>query len=129
MKEFNKLAELIANGVITVEELAGAPMLIERAKLVDEGVKACQKTLLFPLGSDKLRCYDYTDHAGEYQAWGDVSRDGLFTCWTNWCGKHEIGRVNLMDPKDVFMMLEENKEFAPDLERFLTEQIEKNKRE
>ena len=119
-----KLANLIANGTISVEDLANAAELIERAKFVREGLEACKKTLLFPLGTDKLNCYEYIDRAGEYSSWGTVTCDGIFTCWCNWGGNHEIGRVDLTNPGEVFMTFE-NQEFAHDLKRFLKEQIEK----
>lgn len=119
-----KLANLIANGTISIEDLANAPDLIERAKLVHRGIEACTKTILFPFGTNELHCYDYTDRAGEYSSWGTVTRDGIFTCWCNWGGNHEIGKVNLTKPAEVFMALE-NSEFAYDLKRFLNEQIQK----
>ena len=122
-----KLANLISNGTISVEELANAPALIERAKLVTDGLKACTKTLLFPLGTEELCCYSYTDRAGEYSAWGRVSRNGVFTIWCNWGGDHEVGRVNLNNPADVFMAFE-NEDFSWDLKRFLEEQIQKAKK-
>lgn len=117
------LAQMIANGTISIEELANANTLIERAKLVNDGVNACSKTLLFPLGVNELSCYDYTDRAGEYVAWGTVSRSGIFTCWCNWGGNHQIGQVDLTKPAEVFMAFE-NSEFAHDLKRFLKEQIQ-----
>lgn len=119
-----KLANLIANGTISVADLANASELIERAKLVTDGLKACTKTLLFPLGTEELHCFSYTDRAGEYSSWGTVSRDGTFTCWCNWGGNHEIGRVNLNKPAEVFVAFD-NYEFASDLKRFLKEQIQK----
>ena len=119
-----KLAEMIAKRIISVEELANAPELIERAQLVNEGLKACRSTLLFPFGTNELKCYDYTDRAGEYSSWGSVTIDGIFTCWCNWGGNHKIGEVNLNNPTEVFMAFE-NSEFAYDLKKFLKEQIEK----
>lgn len=119
-----KLSKMIADGTITVEELAKAPELIERANLVTEGLKACQKTLLFPLGADRLQCYSYTDRAGEYSSWGEVTVKGIFTCWSNWGGNHEVGKVDLTNPSDVFMAFEDPK-FAHNLKRFLKEQIAK----
>ena len=119
-----KLANLIANGTISVADLANASELIERAKLVTDGLKACTQTLLFPLGTEELHCFSYTDRAGEYSSWGTVSRDGTFTCWCNWGGNHEIGRVNLNKPAEVFVAFD-NYEFASDLKRFLKEQIQK----
>ena len=50
----NRLATFIANGSISVEELASAKELIERAELVTKGIEACKKTLAFPLGTTKL---------------------------------------------------------------------------
>jgi len=119
-----KLATLIANGTITIEDLANAPELIERAKLVRDGLDACAKTLLFPFGTNELHCYSYTDRAGEYSSWGSVTIDGIFTCWSNWGGNHEIGKINLNKPTEVFLAFG-NSEFAHDLKRFLNEQIEK----
>ena len=119
-----KLAELIANGTVSIEDLKNAPELIERAQLVTDGLKACSKTLLFPMGTEIIKCYTYTDRAGEYEAWGNVNRNGVFTCWCNWGGKHEIGRINLNNPTEVFMAFE-NREFAHNLKRFLEEQIGK----
>lgn len=118
----NKLAKLIANGDVSVEELDSAKELIERAELVKEGIEACKKTLSFPFGVSKINCYSYMDSAGEYEAWGSCSIDGTFTCSCNWGGNHVIGICNLTKFTEVFMAFE-NKEFAHDLRRFLLQQI------
>lgn len=123
-KIMNKLATLIAKGEITVEELASAKKLIERADLVTNGIKACSKTLVFPFGVSEINCYSYTDSAGEYEAWGTCTSDGTFTCSCNWGGNHVVGRCNLTNFTEVFMAFE-NSEFAYDLHRFLLQQIEK----
>ena len=123
----NKLAEMIAEGKITIEELASATVLVERAELVKKGVEACGKTILFPFGTNKVNCYEYTDSAGEYESWGYCTSDGMFTCYCNWGGNHETGKCNLLDFSDVFMAFE-NREFAYDLKRFLNQQIEKAKK-
>ena len=120
----NELANLIANGTITVEELASAKQLIERAELVRNGLEACKKTLAFRFGESSIDCYSYTDFAGEYEAWGNCQIDGTFTCWSNWGGNHIIGKCNLTNFAEVFMAFE-NKDFAYDLHRFLLEQIKK----
>lgn len=120
----NKLAALIASGEVTVEELANAGELIERAQLVTKGIEACKKTLTFPFGVSEIYCYSYTDRAGEYSSWGYCSRNGIFACSCNWGGNHVIGTCNLTDFADVFMAFE-NKEFECDLRKFLTQQIEK----
>ena len=120
-----RLVEKIANEEITVEELANVSKLIERAKLVTKGVEACKRTLVFPFGTNEVNCYGYVDSAGEYESWGSCTIDGTFTCYNNWGGNHPSGRCNLCDSKDVFMAFE-NKEFAPDLKRFLLEQIRKS---
>lgn len=122
----NKLATLIANGDITVEELASAKELIERAELVTKGIEACKKTLVFPVGSSSIDCYSYTGTAGEYEAWGKCTADGMFTCSCNWGGDHVNGRCNLMNFAEVFMAFE-NREFANDLYRFLNQQIDEAK--
>ena len=118
------LATLISNGTISIEELANAPELIERAKFVKESIEACKKNIQFPFGVDEVHCYSYMDRAGEYESWGKVSRNGLFICYSNWGGNHEIGRVNLLNSTEVFMAFE-NDEFVYDLKRFLSEQISK----
>ncbi len=120
----NRLANFIASGKITVEELATAPELIERAKFVTEALNACKKTIQFPFGTSEIDCYFYRDGFGEYEAWGTCNSDGLFTCSCNWGGNHVIGRVNLTNSGDVFMAFD-NQEFCSDLKRFLSEQIEK----
>lgn len=122
----NKIAELIANGNITVEELADAKTLIERAQLVKEGIEACKKTIVFPVGVKNIDCYSYTDRAGEYQSSGRYEHDGTFTCSCNWGGNHVIGKCNLTNFSEVFMAFE-NTEFENDLKRFLLEQINKVK--
>lgn len=121
------LVKLILDGVISVEDLADAPELIERAALVKEAVAACQKTISFPLGKDEVFCYDYTDRAGEYSAWGTVYHNGVFVCECNWGGNHEIGRVDLTSSTELFKALGDEA-FSYDLERFLREQIEKAKK-
>ena len=120
----NKLAEMIANGSITVEELAGATELIERAKLVKEGIEACKKTIVFHLGESSVNCYSYTDRAGEYEAWGHCTIAGTFSCSCNWGGTHKIGECNITNFKETFMAFE-NDDFAADLKRFLQQQINK----
>lgn len=69
----NKLAEMIANGLIDPEDLIDAEELINRAKLVSEGIKACKKNIQFPMGETEIYCYQYTDSAGEYSSWGYVT--------------------------------------------------------
>lgn len=120
----NKLAKLVANGRITVEELASANDLIERAKLVRDGIEACLKTISFPLGASEVECYYYMDKAGEYTAWGDCNQDGIFTCLCNWGGNHVIGECDLTNFAEVFMAFE-NEEFGENLRRFLKAQIDK----
>ncbi len=118
----NKLATLIANGDITVEELANAKELIDRAELVTKGLEACKKTLSFPLGANVIDCYSYTDSAGEYSSWGSCTSEGIFTCSCNWGGNHVIGECNLTNFAEVFMAFDNN-EFTNDLRRFLLRQI------
>lgn len=120
----NKLANLVATGKITVEELSTAPELIERAQLVKDGISACNKTLHFPMGVTEINCYSYMDSAGEYEAWGTCDNNGNFTCSCNWGGDHIIGQVNILNSSDVFMAFE-NQEFSSDLKRFLKQQIDK----
>lgn len=120
----NKLAKMISEGTITVEELAEAGTLISRAQFVTDALKACQRTILFPLGKKEINVYDYTDRAGEYHSWGICSCNGTFTCKANWCGDHTVGSVNLLSFTDVFMALEDE-HFNSDLTRFLQQQIDK----
>lgn len=125
-KKMNKLAALLADGKITVEDLANSSELIDRAKLVTEGIEACKKTLIFPLGTKEINCYSYTDSAGEYSAWGTCTFDGIFTCSCNWGGNHIIGSCDLNSFYNTFMAFQKD-DFATDLSRFLNEQIEKAK--
>ena len=120
----NKLATLIANGEITVEELANARELIDRAEIVTKGLEACKKTLVFPFGVSEINCYSYMDSAGEYQSWGSCTSDGIFTCSCNWGGNHVIGKCSLTNFAEVFMAFD-NDEFVHDLRRFLLQQIKK----
>lgn len=120
----NKIATLIANGEITVEELANAQELIDRAEIVNQGLEACKKTIMFPLGVCEIDCYSYTDSDGEYNSWGSCTNDGTFTCYCNWGGDHIIGKCNLKDFVSVFMAFEKH-EFVNDLRRFLLTQISK----
>ena len=122
----SKFEELIADEIITVEELANAHELIDRANLVKEGPSACKKTLLFPLGTEEINCYSHMDSVGEYETWGACTNDGLFICYITWGGNHEIGRCNLNNFADTFLAFN-NEDFASDLRRFLLEQIEKAK--
>lgn len=120
----NKLAKLIARGEITPKDLVDANELIERIDLVKKGLQACKKNIVFPLGVNEVQCYSYTDSAGEYQAWGTCKSDGVFSCSTNWGGRHVIGSCNLLNFEEVFEAFE-NRDFASDLRRFLLQQIEK----
>ena len=120
----SKLLDLLKKGEITLEEITAVPDLIERAKFVQQALEACKKTLLFPMGSITIPCYNYTDSAGEYEAWGEISHNGVLTMWSNWGGNHQIGQVNLNQPYDILKSLDD-KEFGHDLKRFLDEQIKK----
>lgn len=120
----NKLAQYIANGFISVEDLANAEELIARAKLVTNALKACKNQIVFPMGTEEIKCYDYTDKAGEHHAWGMCNFNGDFLCYTTWGGEHLIGKVNLNNFSQVFMAFE-NEEFARDLNRFLEDILKK----
>ena len=121
----NGLVKMITDGVISVEELAAAPELIERAKLVKEGLAACMKNITFPFGKNEIPCFSYMDRAGEYESWGSVNRDGTLVIWSNWGGNHEVGRVNIFQPAQVFTALE-NQSLKCNLECFLKQQIQKS---
>lgn len=123
MTKDNRLAEMIANNEISIQELAEAKELIEVAQFVEKGLEACKKVLMFPLGVDEISCYRYMDNAGEYEAWGRCLLDGTFYCYCNWGGNHEIGRCNLNNEKEVFLQLLNNKEFCNDLKKFLERMI------
>ena len=110
--------------LLQVEELASASELIERAELVTKGIEACKKTLTFPFGVSEISCYSYMDSVGEYEAWGNCSIDGTFTCFSSWGGNNVTGTCNLTNFTEVFMAFE-NSEFAHDLRRFLLQQIDK----
>lgn len=118
------LANLIANGTVSLEELASAQDLIDRAKFVKAGIDACKENLVFPLGTTEINCYDFLDNAGEYHSHGIVKSDGSFTCWSNWGGDHINGTCNLFDFNQVFNALDSH-DFKYDLRKFLSEQIEK----
>ena len=122
----NKVANLISDGTITVEDLANSKNLIEQAEFVKEALEACKKTLAFPLGLSQLDCYSYIDTAGEYESWGIVTNDGIFTCFCNWGGNHMTGQCDLKAYSNVFLHLDTD-EFGCDLKRFLSQQIEKAK--
>lgn len=124
----DKLTTMIANGELDVEELTKASELIKRAKLVKEGIEACKKTIVFPLGTSSVSCYSNIDKNGEYESWGACTIAGTFTCSTNWGGDREIGRCNITSFQEVFLAFD-NKEFVADLRRFLEQQIEKAKKQ
>ena len=126
----NKLSEMIADRQIDVEELAAANDLIERAKLVTEGIGAARKNILFPMGENEISCYHYTDSECEYTVWASVTNDGTFVCSGNFGeGPQPIGRCNLTSFRKVFLAFEESELFAEHLMRFLNQEIEKAKRE
>ena len=118
----NTLAELIANGTITVEELASATELIERAKLVTEGVEACKKTISFPFGSTRINCFKQMHGDADY--WAECTVEGNFTAYSNWGGNHITGTCNLNNFENVFKSFE-NDDFAYIHKKFLQEQIRK----
>ena len=120
----NKLVNMIANGEITVEELAAAKNIIEQAELVSKGIEACKKTIAFPLGTDTLQCYCYTDAAGEYSAWAQLEKNGMIIFFSNWGGNHETGHFNLLSFRETFLAFD-NEDLANDLKDFLLKQIEK----
>lgn len=118
----NKLVTLVSNGDITVEELASAEELIERADWVISGINACKQTLIFPIGVREINCYSFTHSDKGYKVWGNCTCDGMFTCFSNQGGNHVIGSCNLTNPIEVFMAFE-NSEFKDELRMFLLRQI------
>ena len=114
----------VRNGTLSLEELERLPALIARAKFVREASEACKRTLSFSLGEDRIQCYQYMDRCGEYESWGMITPDGTLSIRTSWGGMQEICNVNVLDPKALFLALEDEKG-SRDLERFLREQIEK----
>lgn len=118
-----KLSDLIENGTISIEDfIAEAPEVTERARLVNDGLKACTKTLLFPLNVEVLFYLLCPDGFNGYDSVGYVSRDGIFSCFY-YCDNEEIGRVNLNNPTEVFIALESGI-FAYYLRKFLEQQIQ-----
>lgn len=124
--ENNKIADLIVNGTITVEELSKADELIKLAQYTVEAVEACKKTIVFHVGETEIACIDYWDTAGEAHFWGKCKNDGTFTGYTNWGGDHALGTCNLTKFNDVFISLERG-EMRYCLRTFLDQQIEKTK--
>lgn len=120
----NKVMAMIVSGETSIEEVAQLEELSKQAKFAQQAAKACKKTMLLPIGENKIKCYNYIDGAGEYEAWGECTHDGVFTCWCNWGGNHQIGHCNLLDSIEILMALQQDK-FKSDLKRFLEEQITK----
>lgn len=120
----NQTARENANGAKSVQEQDILNELMERERFVKKAVEACKKTIVFPIGVNKISCYSYTDSAGEYESWGECTQDGIFTCWCNWGREHIVGCCNLTSAEDVFQVFE-NEYFKDDLKRFLEEQIRK----
>ncbi len=128
----SKLKELIARGELSVEELvavseedaATKSKLVERAKLVIKGLEACKQTLHIPNGEIDVECYYYENAKFNYKAWGIYYDDGFLYLYSNLVGSTKI--VDLNDAADVFMALDDFLfGIGNDLERFLSQQIEK----
>lgn len=118
----DKLVMLIANGEITVEEMAWSREIFERAELVVKGLEACKKTIKFLPGISEVECYSYIDEGSDYVSWGTCTKSGNFACYCNWGGNHLTGSCNLRNYREVFLSFEQS-DFAYDLKRFLLEQI------
>lgn len=120
----DKLEEIVLDGMVHLYELADTKRLMERMNLAKEGTEACKFN--FANLKDSTMCYDYTDRAGEYSAWGMVKPDGNFTVWSNWGGDHKVGSCNLFDYNDVFLNLRPEKDgdsMEFNLTKFLKSQI------
>ena len=122
------LVNMVANGTISIEELEDAERLFKRAKLVEDGIKACKKTIRIPKGQEKVHCYSFMAHGGDYEAIGYCMKDGTFICYSIGGEKHEVGRCNLNSFEDVFLAFE-NTIFAEDLRFFLETEINKAEEE
>lgn len=119
----NKLAKLIAEGAVNPEDLLEAEDLIQRAKLVRAAMEKIPNKVVFPVGMKTIRCYEYTDSAGEYSAWGACDISGNFTVECNWGGLHINGTCNLTDFGSMFTAFDEW-EYPSDLKRFLESMVE-----
>ena len=124
----NKIADMIAKGMIDPEDLLSAEDLLKRLKLVSEGLKACKKTLQFPMNVTEICCYQYIDPNHHFRVWGRCSSNGLFKCFCDpplEDGYYKFGCCNLNDFESVLLWAFENRIFSYHLECFLKEQIEK----
>lgn len=121
-KTRSKLANLIAEGAVDPEDLVQAEELIERAKLVKAAMEKIPQKVVFLLGTKKNQCYNYTDSAGEYSAWGECDINGTFTVQSNWGGTHINGTCNLTDFSSIFKAFDEWDNPA-DLRRFLESMV------
>ena len=118
-----KLAQMLACGEITIEDLADASGLIEQANLIDEGIKACKKGIfLFPWGKDTIQVYDFYGSGGESHHWATFDRSGELVFYSNWGGDHQTGRCNLNDIQSVYECFEKH-ETEGDISRFLMDCI------
>lgn len=121
-----KLAQMLANGEITIKDLSDASDLIQRAKLITDGIEACKKGIfLFPWGKNTIQVYEFS--GGESHHWATFTQDGELVFYTNWGGDHQTGRCNLNDVQSVYECFENN-ETKDDIKRFLTESIQKTKK-
>lgn len=120
----NKLAEIVANGEIDVEELNRASEFIERAQFVKDAIEACKKTIVFPLGTEGIKCY-FNEKRGSKKVWGYCTVAGIFKLSGHFKFPGEYD-INILSFKEVFLALD-TEDISEDLRSFLEQQIEKEK--
>ena len=110
---------LIVNGKIPLEDVTDCE-LIDRINLIKNGIEACKHNIVFPFGTEEIRCYQHKNV--DEEIWGELYFSGIFMCLSSTNG-HILGCCNLKSFSDVFWAFD-NPEFGVELRRFLLEQIE-----
>ena len=106
----NKMVELIANGTITIDDLANMDKYINDAKLVKSALANVSKKFTFPFGTTRIEAYRCK--RGDFDVWADLRNDGTITFWESalYRGARITAEMNLNNFQEVFTALESDPE-------------------
>lgn len=122
-----KLIEMLEKGQIDLSDLSGLSGLARNKELAEKGSKACKRNIRFSMNSPTVNCYEYIDPASGERVDGNCNINGTitFTAHPKKGSPYEVGKVDLLDVKNVLIQLSGQGLLAKHLERFLRQQPNK----
>lgn len=115
---YHSLEELVARGEVTGSSLSDAEELIERIRLVQNGIEACNKTVIMYLGDEASICYICQTQRGLVKM--TVNKYGSLTFWVDDVPHYKVDLTNF----DIVYVAIKEEFLGEHLKKFLQENIQ-----